>query len=168
MDTAERFTALYDACHPRVFAYAVTLAGRDLAEEIAGETFCIAWRRFGDLPDPPLPWLLGIARNEARRNFRAEARQVSLARELRGWAGPIGDVGDQVADRADLLHRLAALSGTDREALTLVAWHGLTAAEAARVVGCSKAAFFVRLHRARQRLAKSDVRPRTRLIPEAT
>ncbi|GAA2727029.1 hypothetical protein GCM10010439_31740 [Actinocorallia aurantiaca] len=49
MDSAERFTALYDECHPKVFAYAVTVAGRALAEEVAGETFCIAWRRFSDL-----------------------------------------------------------------------------------------------------------------------
>jgi RNA polymerase sigma-70 factor, ECF subfamily len=33
-----------------------------------------------------------------------------------------------------------------------VAWHGLTAREAATVLGCSRPAFFVRLHRARRRL----------------
>lgn len=168
MDPAERFTALYDECHPKVFAYAVTVAGRDLAEEVAGETFCIAWRRFADLPDPPLPWLLGVARNVARKNFRDEARQDSLARELSGWATPEDDVGEQVAERAELLHRLAALSEADREALTLIAWHGLSAAEAARVVGCSKAAFFVRLHRARKRLARPAPPALAALIPEAT
>jgi RNA polymerase sigma-70 factor (ECF subfamily) len=35
----------------------------------------------------------------------------------------------------------------------LVAWHGLTGARAARAAGCSRAAFAVRLHRARARLA---------------
>lgn len=35
----------------------------------------------------------------------------------------------------------------------LVAWHGLSGARAARAAGCSHAAFAVRLHRARARLA---------------
>jgi RNA polymerase sigma-70 factor (ECF subfamily) len=39
--------------------------------------------------------------------------------------------------------------------LTLVAWHGLAAPDAARVLGCSRAAFAVRLHRARRRLERA-------------
>jgi DNA-directed RNA polymerase specialized sigma24 family protein len=35
----------------------------------------------------------------------------------------------------------------------LVAWHGLTGVRAARAAGCTRAAFAVRLHRARARLA---------------
>ena len=35
----------------------------------------------------------------------------------------------------------------------LVAWHGLSGARAARAAGCTRAAFAVRLHRARSRLA---------------
>jgi DNA-directed RNA polymerase specialized sigma24 family protein len=34
-----------------------------------------------------------------------------------------------------------------------VAWHGLSPARAARAAGCTRAAFAVRLHRARARLA---------------
>jgi DNA-directed RNA polymerase specialized sigma24 family protein len=48
---------------------------------------------------------------------------------------------------------LARLSDRDREALMLVAWHGLSGARAARAAGCSRAAFAVRLRRARARLA---------------
>jgi DNA-directed RNA polymerase specialized sigma24 family protein len=40
-----------------------------------------------------------------------------------------------------------------REAILLIAWEGLEPTAAARVVGCSAAAFRVRLHRARRRLA---------------
>ena len=37
---------LYDACYMRVFSYAVTLSGdRDLAEELAQETFFRAFTR---------------------------------------------------------------------------------------------------------------------------
>jgi RNA polymerase sigma-70 factor (ECF subfamily) len=48
---------------------------------------------------------------------------------------------------------LSRLSETSREALMLVAWHGLTPARAARAAGCSRGTFAVRLHRARARLA---------------
>ncbi len=34
----------------------------------------------------------------------------------------------------------------------LVAWHGLSGAQAARAAGCTTAAFAVRLHRARNKL----------------
>jgi RNA polymerase sigma-70 factor (ECF subfamily) len=34
-------------------------------------------------------------------------------------------------------------------------WHGLQPRDAATVLGCSAAAFFVRLHRARRRLARA-------------
>ncbi|MBO2449184.1 sigma-70 family RNA polymerase sigma factor [Actinomadura barringtoniae] len=149
-----RFTEVYDAHYPRVYAYAVSRAGGQLAEEVASETFCVAWLRIRDLPDEPLPWLLGIARNIVRESYRAQVRRESLAAELRTWTTTAtGDVGDDVADRAEMLGALAQLSDNDREVLTLIAWQGLSPGEAAKVLGCSKATFFVRLHRARRRLA---------------
>ncbi|WP_236008230.1 RNA polymerase sigma factor [Actinomadura physcomitrii] len=156
-DTA-RFTALYDAHHRRVHAYAVSRVGVQAAEEITSETFCVAWRRVRDLPDEPLPWLLGIARNLLRESYRARDRQDALARELRTWAAgapPAGDVGEAVTERAGMLRALAALPDDDRELLALVAWHGLAPGEAAKVLRCSKASFYVRLHRARRRLERA-------------
>ncbi|MBD2891225.1 ECF RNA polymerase sigma factor EcfG [Actinomadura sp. RB99] len=153
-----RFTALYDAHHPRVHAYAVSRVGVQAAEEITSETFCVAWRRVRDLPAEPLPWLLGIARNLLRESYRVRDRQDALARELRTWAAgqpPAGDVGEAVAERAGMLRALAALPDGDRELLALVAWHGLSPGEAAKVIGCSKASFYVRLHRARRRLERA-------------
>lgn len=41
---------------------------------------------------------------------------------------------------------------TDREVLALIAWDDLSPDEAAEVLGCSRAAFAVKLHRARSRL----------------
>ncbi|GAA0545192.1 RNA polymerase sigma factor [Actinomadura livida] len=157
-EDAARFTAIYDAYHPRVHAYVVSRVGAQAAEEITSEAFCVAWRRIRDLPDEPLPWLFGIARNLLRESYRARGRQDALARELRTWAAgqpPAGDVAEAVAERAGMLRALAALPDRDRELLTLVAWHELSPDEAATVVGCSKAAFYVRLHRARRRLERA-------------
>ncbi|CAL9656799.1 hypothetical protein SUDANB126_06836 [Streptomyces sp. enrichment culture] len=155
-DDEARFTAMYDACRQRVWAYAVSRAGRQVADEVVSETFTVAWRRIGDIPQPPLPWLLGVARNVLRDTGRAEARRASLATELRDWTDTVeGDIADDVADRIALRNALASLSDEDREVLVLAAWQGLTPREAARVLGCTAATMRVRLHRARRRLAKA-------------
>jgi RNA polymerase sigma-70 factor (ECF subfamily) len=155
----ERFQALYAEHHRRVYAYAVSMAGHQLADEVVSEVFLVAWRRLADVPTPPLPWLLTVARHVVSSQFRAAARQQSINAELRAWvteaelAAP--DVADEVSERIAVLTALAALPEPDRELLTLVAWHGLKPSEAARVVGCSTAAYFVRLHRARHRLERA-------------
>ncbi|MFD5556975.1 RNA polymerase sigma factor [Streptomyces sp. NPDC127068] len=159
-DDADRFTAMYDACRGRVWAYVVTRAGRQIADEVVSETFTVAWRRWEDVPPDPLPWLLGVARNVLRDTVRAEVRRASLAAELQDWAARsgqqgTGDIAEDVADRSALLAALAALADEDREVLVLAAWQGLTPAQAARVVGCSAAAMRVRLHRARRRLTRA-------------
>jgi RNA polymerase sigma-70 factor, ECF subfamily len=173
----EHFTSLYERTRPRVYAFAVSHAGRQLAEEIVSEVYLVAWRRLADIPRPELPWLLTVARNVTASQFRASARQRSLATELQAWtsagwpAAP--DIADQVTERHAVLAALAALSGPDRDLLTLVAWHGLTPAAAAQVMGCSTAAYFVRLHRARRRLERAlrgrlPVRPAPAGPPAAT
>ena len=158
-EAMERFQALYADHHAAVYAYAVNRVGRQLADEVVSETFLVAWRRLADVPAPALPWLLTVARNTAGSLFRGNARQRSITAELRAWVTDAElsspDVADQVAERTAVLTALAALPETDRELLTLVAWHGLKPNEAAQVVGCSTATYFVRLHRARRRLERA-------------
>lgn len=150
----ERFTALYDQYARRVYAYAVTQAGRGHADDVVSEVFLVAWRRLADVPRPELPWLLGVARKVVAGQYRAAARQQAIAAEMRAWlaeaAARAGDPADDISERSFVLHALATLPAPDRELLTLVAWHGLAPREAAQVVGCSTAAYFVRLHRARR------------------
>ena len=162
-EAVERFQALYAEHHRRVYAYAVSMAGRQLADEVVSEVFLVAWRRLADVPTPAVPWLLTVARNVISSQFRAAARQQSIGAELRAWvteaqlAAP--DVADEVSERIAVLAALAALPEADRELLTLVAWHGLKPNEAAQVVGCSTATYFVRLHRARRRLERAMADP---------
>ena len=145
----DRLAALFGRHHRQVYAYAVSRAGRDLADDIVSDTFLVAWRRLDAIPDDPLPWLLGVARNIVLERHRDAARQLSLLSQA--TAAIEGDVAVAVADRAATLAALDALGTADRELLTLVGWHGLAAREAARVVGCATATFLVRLHRARRR-----------------
>ena len=155
-DASRRFTAIYDAHHAQVYAYAVSRAGRQLADDIVSDTFLVAWRRLAVVPAVPLPWLLGVARNVVSERYRDEVRQAGLAAELRAWVAEAdADVADGVTERAAVLAALARLSDDDRELLSLLAWHNLSTREAARIIGCSTATFFVKLHRARKRLEQA-------------
>jgi RNA polymerase sigma-70 factor (ECF subfamily) len=103
------------------------------------------------MPTEPLPWLYGIARRVLANEQRAANRRLALITRMA--AQPAPPDGSAAPDR-DILEALAALREIDREALLLTAWEGLSAREAATVVGCSATAFAVRLHRARRRLAR--------------
>jgi RNA polymerase sigma-70 factor (ECF subfamily) len=126
---------------------------------VTSEVFLIAWRQLPVIPEPPLPWLLGVARNLLRKQADAGRRRRVLAARVAALtteADEIAwDAGEHVVERAAALEALASLAERDVEALTLVTWHGLDVPAAAAVVGCSRHAFTVRLHRARQRLTKA-------------
>lgn len=149
--------ALFRRHYRDVAAYVRRRAAPDLVEDIVAETFLVAWRRLDEVPADARPWLLGVARKTLSTQRRAGARRRSLLSKLAAQPLPRepesqGDLG--VADA------LARLSEQDREAITLVAWDGLTPNEAAVVVGRSPVAFRVRLHRAKRRLRQQlDLRP---------
>jgi RNA polymerase sigma-70 factor, ECF subfamily len=149
------FEDFYRQYYGRVLAFALRRASRSAADDVAAETFIVAWRRRGEIVGDPLPWLYGVARrvlaNQLRGARRADAlaeRAILLA-ECGGTSGesPIADTPIGIA--------LASLRERDREALILTAWDELAPAQAARVLGCSAAAFRVRLHRAKKRLAQA-------------
>lgn len=152
----ERLRRIYDECYNRLLAYTLGYTNRSNAEEIVSEALLIAWRRLREVPAKELPWLIGVVRNLVRERYRADRRLQELCLELS--TGMLvcddngGDIAEDVVERAAALRALADLGDADREALTLIAWHGLSNREAAEVLGCSTATFVVRVHRARRRL----------------
>ena len=144
--------ALWHEWHRHVLAYAMRRADPASAEDVVAETFVIAWRRLADIPERPLPWLLGVARRVLANQRRGERRRLALADRLRvrASAPPPAEAGPD----GDVLAALAALRDRDREALLLHAWEGLDHDEAGTVMGCSAATFAVRLHRARERFER--------------
>ena len=67
----------------------------------------------------------------------------------------VDDRLDAWAERGRLRAALSGLSESDRELLPLVAWEGLTPAEAAAVLGIGQAAARSRLHRTRMRVIRA-------------
>ena len=152
-DDARRFEVLFDRCYDRVLAYALARADVEVAKEAAAEVFTVAWRRRAELPPEPLPWLLGAARKVLSTSRRSAERRVALGDRVVHHRPPVshGDPADGVVERAAALEALAALRPDDRELLCLLAWDGLTPAEASESLGITTAAFSVRVHRARRR-----------------
>lgn len=143
---------------PRVRAYARRHTTTDECDDVVQETFLIAWRRRTELPADPLPWLLVVARNilstRRRSGRRADQLWLAAARDL--WRMPDhASPETAVLERERHLAALATCTRPEREALLLVAWDGLSAADAAAVAGCSPRAFAVRLSRARARLSRA-------------
>lgn len=124
------------------------------------DTFLVAWRRFDDVPESPLPWLLATARRTLANARRSSRRQEALRDRLNGQRHILMDTDgpEEVALRDDERTRVRAALGrlapTDREILTLTAWEGLSCAEVSEVLGIPAGRVSVRLHRAKKRLAR--------------
>ncbi|HEU5265838.1 MAG TPA: sigma-70 family RNA polymerase sigma factor [Jatrophihabitans sp.] len=152
-----RLRDLFELYSTRVLAYAMRHIGPNQAQDVVADVFFVAWRRLDEAPDAALPWLLVIARNTIANRRRGIARQQRLADELIALersAATAPGAEDAAVERRTMLAALRELSAAEREALLLVAWDGLPAVEAAVVAGCSRNAFEVRLHRARNRLRR--------------
>ncbi len=129
----------------------------DQCEDVVSETFLHAWRRREGLPADPLPWLLVTARHVIANRTRGERRAESLWRQAvhHYWSAPAPTPPDEaVADREAMIGALATCSPAEREALLLIAWDGLSYADAAAVLGCSERALTVRVSRGRARLSR--------------
>lgn len=151
----ERFTTLWHEEAPHVLAFARRHVGAEAADEVVAETFMVAWRRFEQLPEPPIGWLLATARRVMQNRARAMRRQRGLQERialLDGVASFANDTDEVALTRREALERLARLDEKQREALLLVSWDGLTNDQAAAVLGIKPATFRRRLSRARAAL----------------
>jgi RNA polymerase sigma-70 factor (ECF subfamily) len=172
-DRAAVFERLFAAHYWAVRSYVLRRAPSAAVEDVVAETFLVAWRRPDAVRGDPLPWLFGVARRVLANQHRADRRRGALTARLQSLAGrPTLGWEPPAAMSAGLAAAMGELSAREREALLLVAWEGLDPGRAARAAGCSPAAFRVRLHRARHRvadhLAQSSDSPPQSPITEGT
>lgn len=160
-DPEARFREIYDAYSGAILAYAARrTAGAHDAADVLADTFVVAWRRIEEVPagDDARPWLYGVARRVLANHHRSRRRRRGLDERL---AKDVADLIDEAgAPGSDLEGGAVAaafgeLSDGDRELLTLLAWDGLARDEIAVVVGCTRAALRLRLHRARARFERA-------------
>jgi RNA polymerase sigma-70 factor (ECF subfamily) len=134
----DRLNALYERHYLNVLRYAWRRVGADDAEDIANETFTVAWRRLDEVPvSGDLPWLYAVAGNVIRNYGRRAQRDTHVVAALTPSAEP--DHAEAVQNREVALGVLSRLSEEDRELVRLVAWEGLDGQQIAAVLGCSRA-----------------------------
>jgi RNA polymerase sigma factor (sigma-70 family) len=149
------FEELYAAHQACVFGYVLrrSESPEDAADVIA-EVFLVAWRRLDEAPvgDGARLWLYGVARRVLANHRRGMRRRIELTERLRSDLAchPTPEVS--ATGFPDLAAVFSSLPAGDREVLALEAWEELDAAEIAAVLGCSRNAVRIRLHRARRRL----------------
>jgi RNA polymerase sigma-70 factor (ECF subfamily) len=150
-----RFEAAYTAHHGPVFGYVLRrTSNADDAADVIAETFLTAWRRLEDMPPEPQArlWLYGVARRVLANHHRGERRRWALADRLRTDLA-VYRPPEYTGELALIAAAFRGLPAADRELLALTAWEGLDHGQIAVVLGCSRNAVRIRLHRARKRFA---------------
>ncbi|MEV4281674.1 RNA polymerase sigma factor [Actinoplanes xinjiangensis] len=150
----QRLEELFRAHADAVLNFLRHRSDHETAQDVLTETFLIAWRKIGEIPPDPRGWLYGVARRVLANHVRSQGRTAAVVERLQAETRFARDQSgiDNAIDRHDVLAALAALPEADREVLLLAGWYDLTGAQAAQALGCSHAAYAVRLHRARRRL----------------
>lgn len=158
----ERFRELFERHFGPTLAFLRRRVGPHLAEDLALETFALAFTRRGSYDHSRAdarPWLFGIATNVLRHHHRAERRKL-LAYARTGVDPDLGtDPGYEAAEsrmeaRAAgpaLAVALANLRSDERDVLLLYAWADLTYAEIADALSVPIGTVRSRLSRARSR-----------------
>lgn len=146
---------MYAAHNAAVRTYVRRRLDSQDADDVVADVFVIAWRRLGDVPDDPLPWLLGVARR-VLANRRRGANRYAALRDRMTFERPADALPASTAlESRAVLGALRAMREQDRETLLLVAWEGLEPAEAAKALGVSPNTFSARLSRARRRFERA-------------
>jgi RNA polymerase sigma-70 factor (ECF subfamily) len=153
----EAFELIFERHFDAIHKYLHRRAGRELADEIAAETFVSAFERRASCRtgDSALPWLYGIATNLLRRRFRTERRQLRAYARCRVDRGVVyEDEGEAHADGsprdARLASALAAMRPRERDALLLYALCELSYDEIALALDVPVGTVRTWLHRARR------------------
>jgi RNA polymerase sigma-70 factor (ECF subfamily) len=151
-----RFEEVYAANRAPILGYVLRRsANPEDAADVVAETFLTAWRRLDDVPagEQARLWLYGVARRVLANHRRGEHRWSELAVRLRAELAVSWHEREPTGELAELQAAFRSLPDPDRELLALVFWEELDNGQVAAVLGCSRNAVRIRLHRARRRLA---------------
>lgn len=159
----QRFEAIFDRHHQRMWRYLARLGGRECADELAGDVFLAAFagrHRYDPDRGTVQAWLYGIASNQFRSRGRRHARAFRALSRLAALQPPAAETAsDEVVDAltsestyARVRAAMSDLSDADHEIIVLFAWEGLSYDAIAAVLGVEVGTVRSRLSRARGRL----------------
>lgn len=150
---------LFEQYSERIFGYCLRVLGsRTEAEDAVQTTFLYAHRALerGIVPESEYVWLHSIARNVCRWQKRTAARRNRFAGELDVDALPDrrGEHGDTEL-LLGLEEALASIPESQRRAILLREWQGLSCEEVAASLGTTTSAAHALLTRGRRSLARA-------------
>jgi RNA polymerase sigma factor (sigma-70 family) len=144
--TETQFSALFREHYDDLLRFVRRRASDHVVDDIVSET----WRRRADIPQDARPWLFRTARNVMMNASRSLLRQEAVAVKI---GTRIPDLpGYSIDDQIDIQTAWRSLSPVDQEVLALSIWEDLSQAEAAAVLSCSRAAYAMRLTRAKRHM----------------
>jgi RNA polymerase sigma-70 factor (ECF subfamily) len=155
----EAFATLYRRRRPAVYRFALHMtAASAAAEDVAQDVFMAVMhdaRRYRPGGAGVVPWLLGIARNHARRRASHDRRLDPLPDDVEDLGVTADHVGSLTRDREIEAVRgaLGRLPVVYREVIVMCDIEELSYADAAAAVGCAIGTIRSRLHRGRALLA---------------
>lgn len=166
----ELFAVLVRRHAPALQRYVTRRIGAGAAEDVVAETFLVAFRQrvgYADDGRDCLPWLYGIATRLVHRHWRSESAQLRLL--ARTGTDPITEPFTERVDatvcatavKPRLAGALAKLPASQRDALLMYAWAGLSYEQIATATGVPLGTVQSRISRARQRLRRqlADLNP---------
>ena len=161
----EAFAEVFDRHYAFVHRYIARRAGRERADDLASQTFTVAFSHRGRYRDDlgtARPWLLGIATNLIRADHRAADRRLGLVERLGSetvvspFSSALADASADLNDDNRLTDALANLDSGQRDALLLHALGELSYAEIA-------AALEIPIGTVRSRISRACAALRTEL-----
>jgi RNA polymerase sigma factor (sigma-70 family) len=168
----ESFAVIFDRYFGQMRGYVARRLGDSLADDVAAETFLVAFRERGQydvMRGPVRAWLYGIATNLVRRHRRHEVRsyraltRVEVVNRADSHEERVAERVSVAGMRRQLAGALAGLSPGDRDVLLLVALADLTYEEVAAALDIAYGTVCSRLSRARRevRAALGTTNPTT-------
>lgn len=149
------FGLLYERHSGAVFRFLSRRCGPGAAEDLVGDVFVAALearvRYRPHASGSALPWLYGIAGNVVRAHLRRQRPSAMVDPDVGVDWDAVDERVDARAARRELRTALASLTPSEHEAFLLVAWEGLSPAEAAEVLGVTSTVIRTRVSRARSR-----------------
>jgi RNA polymerase sigma-70 factor (ECF subfamily) len=157
--TEEEFTELYNQLHRHVFRYAkARLQSVELAQDVVSETFRIAWEKRHTMEieaRSASAYVMGIGKKVVLRQIQDRQRHPEDAYEdarLHSLVSSGGDVAELIVDthRGQSIHD--QLSPSDQRLVNLMTSPRLESVDIAVILGLSRNAYAVRVHRVRRRI----------------
>lgn len=152
----EAFASLYEETRTAVFAFLLSYLGRHDAEDALQDTYLSAYRSAGAYrpQGTPMAWLLGVAKNTARRRLREDRRETVLPEE--SWDSMEEEADGLSSEDRTVLHSLLQrLSAEEYRIVALHAVSGLKFREIAEALPLPLSTVLSKYHRAMKKLKKA-------------